>query len=289
MKNVIFRFFLLITFFLISNNCFAYVKGIYLTQSTAENTQKVNYFIQQARATGINTFVIDTNNKNSRFAANIARIQQNNIHYVARVVVFPDGGLASHIKSRDYWEKRWQQMAYAVSLGSKEIQLDYIRYKASQPPSHQNAKDIYQVIDFFNRKIDAYGTGIQLQIDIFGVAADKPSLSIGQSVPLFATLIDVICPMVYPSHYAAQPFPSRHPYETVSKSITALKKQLKSFPNVKVYAFIEANNYRYPMSFGQKVKYLQLQMIAARDAGADGWYVWSPKNQYDALFAALRS
>ena len=53
---------------------------------------------------------------------------------------------------------------------------------------------------------------------------------------------------------------------------------------MKIYAFIEAKNYRYSMSFVQRKKYIKAQMQGAIDAGADGWYVWSPHNAYHELF-----
>lgn len=268
------------------NLVFAYNKGIYLTQSTAENRKQVDYLIQEAKATGLNTFVIDVNYKNARYAKNIAHITQNGIQYVARVVVFPDGGTSSQIKSRAYWEKRWQQASYAVSLGADAIQLDYIRYKASQPPSPQNARDIDEVVQFFDQKLQ--GSGVALQIDIFGVAAHKPSLAIGQNVVLFADNVNAICPMVYPSHYEPHPKPSLHPYQTVFNSVFALEKQLQNYSHVKIYAFVEANNYRHAMSKDLKEKYIQAQIQGVLDAGADGWYVWSPLNKYQVLFSALR-
>jgi hypothetical protein len=264
----------------------AKVKGIYLTQSTTEHRDRVEQFVKEAKETGINTFIIDANYKNTRYAQNIAYIKSQGINYVARVVVFPHGGTASDIKSPAYWQKRWEQAAYAISLGASEIQLDYIRYKASQPSSEQNAKDVLEVIKYFKQQLK--DANIPLQIDIFGVAAHQPSLAIGQNVPLFANSIDVICPMVYPSHYEPHPAPSKKPYETVFNSITALKNQLKDFPNVKVYAYIEANNYRYSMPLGEKEKYIEAQIKAANDAGADGWYVWSPQNKYQVLFALLK-
>ena len=45
--------------FAISVSAYAWDKGIYLTQYMMENPQKLDYFITQAKATGLNTFVID--------------------------------------------------------------------------------------------------------------------------------------------------------------------------------------------------------------------------------------
>ena len=266
---------------------YAFVKGIYITQSTAQHSRRMNYLIHQAKSVGIKTFVIDIYYPNKRYARNIAKVRANGIRYVARIVVFPYGAHHHQVKSRKYWQKRWRRAQYAISLGASAIQLDYIRYKPSVRSSPQNARNIYEVIKFFRHKMQ--GTGVKLQIDIFGVAAHKPAVRIGQNVPLFANSVDAICPMVYPSHYEPYRHHAVRPYSTVLKSVLALRQQLRGHPHVKVFAFIELYNYRYPMSRYAKIKYIKAQMQAARDGGANGWYAWSARNKYSLLFYVLRT
>lgn len=133
------------------------------------------------------------------------------------------------------------------------------------------------------------GTGVKLQIDIFGVAAHQPSRTIGQNVPLFANLVDTINPMVYPSHYEPFRYHAQRPYRTVLDSVSALKRQLRHHPNVNVFSYIELYNYRYPMSRENKIQYIRAQIAASRDAGANGWYAWSANNKYGLLFYVLRT
>lgn len=263
-------------------------RGIYLTQSTAENTPMVKSLIQQARASGVDTFVVDVGGRSSTYQNNIGLMRANGIHYVARVVVFPLGGSAAEVKSRAVWDKRWQQILYALNLGAHQIQLDYIRYTPKQPASAQNAVDVHQVIQYFRQKMANVGASAKLQTDIFGIVAMRPGLAIGQDARLFAHTVDALCPMVYPSHYDPQPTPSQQPYKTVYSSIAALKKQLVGHPNTKVYAYIELSNYRYPMTPAQRVTYIKAEIKAALDAGADGWYAWSAANQYQLLFSVLK-
>ena len=47
---------------------FAGVKGIYISQPSATNTAKMKYFIRQAKASGINTFVIDIKRPSTQYA-----------------------------------------------------------------------------------------------------------------------------------------------------------------------------------------------------------------------------
>ena len=270
-----------------SINSLAIVKGIYITQLTAQNTAKMRNLIRRSKAVGINTFVIDYHYFNRRYKKNVALVKRNRIRYVARIVVFPYGATHSQVKSKAYREKRWRQIKQAIALGADEIQLDYIRYRRTQRSSPHNAKHINEVIKYFRKKL--HRTGVKLQIDIFGVVAHKPSRTIGQNVPLFAKNVDAINPMVYPSHYEPYRYHAIRPYSTVLKSVSALKKQLKAHRRVKIYAYIELFNYRYPMSRHTKIKYIKAQIQAAMDGGASGWYAWSARNHYGLLFYILGS
>ncbi len=265
----------------------AFVRGIYVTQPTLESTRTIKYLIEQAKSVGIDTFVVDFYGMSRRYRENIALVKQNNLHYVARIVMFPHGAFDWQVKSDAYLQKRYQQIMQAVSLGAEEIQLDYIRYKHTQPMSSQNAKNIYEIIKQVHHMLQ--GKNVKLQIDIFGVAAHSESFAIGQNVELFAPLLDAICPMVYPSHYEPFRYHAVRPYETVYKSLTALRQLLRKNPDVKVYAYIELYNYRYFLSKEAKVNYILAELRAVRDAHADGWYAWSPQNKYNLLFSILRS
>jgi len=268
-----------------TSTSFSYEKGIYITSGTAQSPKKIDYLIRRAKTVGITTFVVDVYGRNKTYANSIAKIKAAGIRYVARLVMFPYGAKGAQIKNQQIWANRWQRAQYAVSLGANAIQLDYIRYHRGTSPSAENERNVYQVIKFFRNKLR--GTGVQLQIDIFGVAAHRPTRTIGQNAVLFAQSLDAINPMVYPSHY--EPF--RHhavrPYSTVLNSVQALKKQLAGNPHVKVYAYLELFNYRYPMSYPTKVKYIQAQIQGAMNGGADGWYAWSANNHYNILFNLL--
>lgn len=266
-------------------NLFAEVKGIYLSQVTAENPNEVQYLIRNAKEVGISNFVVDYTHPNPIYNQSIDLIKKSGINYIARIVVFPDGGTPSLVNSSPYLEKRLAQIKGAINLGASAIQLDYIRYKSSQRPSEKNAEDITGVIRYFKENIKE--TGVPLQVDVFGVSSFAPSIYIGQNVQLMAPVVEAINPMVYPSHYEPFREAALKPYETVYDSLTALKKQIAP-SDVQIHAYIELFNYRYPMSTASRVKYIQAQLQAVKDAGADGWYAWSAGNRYDILFNVLR-
>lgn len=261
-------------------------RGIYLTQYTLENTKTLNYLISRAKATGINTFVVDMSQVSNKYDRNIALLKKNNIKYVARVVVFPLGGTDEEVHSMAQREKRWNLVQHAINLGADAIQLDYIRYDTHRGTSPQYTSDIHNVIKWFKTRVAA--ENVPLQIDVFGETCFGPSKHIGQDLTVFADSVDDVNPMVYPSHYWPYPEHSTHPYDTIATALDALKDQFDSdtLP-FKVHAFIEASNYHYHMSPEAAQKYLRAEIKAVRDAGVQGWYVWSAHNQYDNLFAVL--
>lgn len=261
-------------------------RGIYLTQYTAENTKTLNYLIENAKKSGINTFVIDMETPRKQLRDNLALVKASGIKYVARVVVFPNGGTAAAVGNPDVWQKRYALVKQAVDWGADEIQLDYIRYDTKQKPSPENAKRIHGIIQWYKTKLAS--ENIPLQIDVFGESSFKESPYIGQNIKLFSQSVDTICPMVYPSHYVPFAAHYRAPYDTVYDSLTSIKKQFNDQVPVKIIAYIELSNYHYPMSKSQRLDYIGEQLEAVHDAGLDGWYAWSPHNQYDNLFAVLQ-
>ncbi len=265
----------------------ATVKGIYINQTTLENTAKLNYMIENAKASGINTFVIDFGKLTKAYQQNIELVKQSGIRYVARIIVFNEGGSSEQVLSQAYWEKRYEKVQQAIGLGAQEIQLDYIRYSSKQAPSPRNYADVVRVISWFKGKLA--GTNIPLQADVFGIIGFRPEMRIGQDAKLIAPHVDAMCPMVYPSHF--EPFREHAvtPYETIFNALTSFKKQFSNKLSFKLYPYIELSNYRWPLTTAQRHVYITAQLKAVRDVNADGWYAWSPNNYYDNLFHVLQA
>ncbi len=268
----------------------AWDKGIYLTQYVLENPDKLDHFISEAKATGINTFVIDHDYYSSHFAPAIAKVKGAGIKCVARIVVFSNGGNAEQVKSKEHWEKILKLAKDAIKSGVDVIQLDYIRYSSKAEANPQHAKDIHQIILWFKERINA--DNVPMEIDIFGEVSYYPSMHIGQDIKLFADSVDGVNPMVYPSHFWPYQKYSAEPYKTINNSLNALTGQFDHQTPFKVHAFIEAANYHYlhQTSNAQKQKYLLQEIRAVEDSkNVSGWYVWSANNVYDNLFIVLRN
>jgi hypothetical protein len=281
-KSLISGVLLLLSFAVFSQN---FSQGIYINQKTMRNTQLINYLIQKSKSVGINTFVIDYDGSSKRYEQNIALVKQNNIRYVARVVIFPGGGTPDQVKSMAYLQQKYQLIDQALNMGADEIQLDYIRYSSKQPPSVKNVEDIYNVIKWFKSKVAARGK--PLEIDVFGIASFGRSLWIGQDIKVFGNTVDGMCPMVYPSHY--QPYQNyiRRPYFIVFLSLKKFREQFNGYIPFDLHPFIEMSNYHVKQTSAEKQAYISEQLRAVADSDTDGWYAWSANNYYDNLFKVL--
>ncbi len=267
---------------------YLHIKGIYVTQYNFENTSFLNYLIKHAKAAGVDTFVVDMELPSKRYKENVALLKDNNIKYVARIIMFPGGATPDLVNDPAKWQKKYTLVQQAVSWGANQIQLDYIRYNTKQKPTPENARRILGIIQWYKNKLA--GQNIPLQVDVFGITSFGESKYIGQNIKLFSQSVDAICPMVYPSHYVPFPDHFQHPYDTVYTSLKHIKGQFggDKMP-IKLYAYIELSNYHFPMSHEKTLEYIKAQLNAVQAAGADGWYAWSPHNRYDNLFSILES
>jgi hypothetical protein len=262
------------------------IRGIYINYSTILNTKRLHELANEAQAVGINAFVIDYVPRSPRYRENVKWVESQGIRYISRIVMYPGGGTHEQLTSKTYLNNRMIQINDTINLGAKIVQLDYIRYNSRNSPSPENAKIVAGVLE--DVKENLRGRDVDLHIDIFGIAAHRPSVRIGQDVTLMAQHVDGISPMVYPSHYEPYEKHSKNPYQTIYASLSALTKQLEGKANVQVYPFIEAYNFRYPMNKEARVDYIREQLRAVRESQTSGWLVWSANNHYENLFAALR-
>jgi hypothetical protein len=279
------RFLLLVCVLIMPLSLFAADRGIYISQTTLENSKELQYLIDRSKKVGINTFVIDLERISDVSEKNIKLVLSNNLKYIARIIMFPGGGTDEQMHTEAYWQRKIKLVQKAVEMGASEIQLDYIRYNTARGASPQHAKDVYKIISWYKSKLNEMK--IPLQVDVFGITSFGEEKHIGQSVTLFADTVNTMCPMVYPSHFEPYLKHAVTPYETVYDALVSLRQQFDGALPFKLNPYIELSNYRYPLSREKKYAYIRAQLKAVKDANADGWYAWSPSNWYDNLFTVL--
>ncbi|MBP1992490.1 putative glycoside hydrolase [Paenibacillus eucommiae] len=190
----------------------------------------------------------------------IKQLKDKHIYTIARIVVFKDPYLSIHQKDYalkeksgkvwldpkgvawvdPYKEKVWEyniQIAKeAVQLGFDEIQFDYVRFP-------ENGKRLDQEVRFDNEKgwskaqvIEAFlkkakeEVGAYISADVFGLTtSSKDDMGIGQDWMLISKEVDVISPMIYPSHYSRGVYnienPDLQPYAVVNKAVADANKK----------------------------------------------------------------
>jgi hypothetical protein len=179
-----------------------------------------------------------------------------------------------------------------------EVQFDYVRY----PTNGWNAEggiDIgvaaelrKSVITGFFREarkaLQEYP--VKLSADLYGVMAWgrlADQAVTGQHITAIADYVDVICPMVYPSHYGAGfdgfARPADHPEHFVAEGCRRFLNQTGG--RVVIRPWLQAFPYGVRRYDGQ---YVLAQIGAAREGGASGWCLWNPANRYDVALEALK-
>ena len=132
---------------------------------------------------------------------------------------------------RVLWDYNIAVAKEAAEYGFDEIQFDYVRFPAI---ANRNAMDyrnehgesptaaIQSFLKTAYQALDAYEVAISA--DVFGWAASATDdVGIGQHWEAISNVVDVISPMMYPSHYGPGNFglsvPDAFPYETIDRSV----------------------------------------------------------------------
>jgi len=249
----------------------------------------------------------------------LADLKAKGVYTIARIVTFKDNVLA-HAKpslavtdtrtgkpwtdnERLAWvdpsrEEVWDYVIAvakeAAAKGFDEIQFDYVRFPTdgrlgAAQYSKPNTKEtrVASIKGFLDRaQRELAPTGVFVAADLFGYTAfNENDTDIGQRLEDLAPHLDYICPMAYPSGYhlglPGYKNPVAYPYEIVFETVKKTRARLAGYP-VKVRPWIQDfRDYAFDKRvFG--VKEIRAQKKGAEDAGASGWMLWDPRNQYTA-------
>lgn len=185
----------------------------------------------------------------------------------------------------------------AYARGFDEIQFDYVRFptdgqvKAIRYPVYRETVSRVDVMKTFFERVG--GTlrvaGIPVSFDLFGLTFwTTNNVDIGQTLPDAYANADAVSPMVYPSHYPSHfrgfANPAQHPYEIVKQSLDHGLDVLRELdPNLD--AAKTRKKFRpwiqdFDLGAVYDASKVELQIKAARDAGAGGWMIWNARNVY---------
>ena len=197
------------------------------------------------------------------------------------------------------WEYNFRVADEAIKMGFGEIQFDYIRFPEpyrSLPPQvfpEQNGRNKPQVLAEFLKTARARFAkqGVRTTADIFGlVTSVGGALEVGQQWESIAQSVDVVLPMVYPSHYPPGsfqlPHPNADPYNVIHIAISRARERDEKLGLKGEYVrpWLQAFSIGKP-PYGPHE--LEEQKRAVYDSGYDGWVMWEPGSRYDKFLPAL--
>lgn len=250
------------------------------------------------------------------------RLNKHEIYPIARVVVFKDTILAKNKPelsfrksdgsvwtngngdgfvnpySKEVWDYNIEVAKEAAKHGFKEIQFDYVRF----PEGFEKRADTLKYTKNELSRIDTVAAfvkyareqleplGIKVSVDIFGYAASVPAAEgIGQDFVKISDQVDIICPMIYPSHYTTGWFnakdPDKAPYQTIKGAIADTQKKLAALGEEQpiIRPWIQDFTASW-LGKGHYTKYgkheVQEQIRALNEMNIDEYLLWNASNRY---------
>lgn len=250
----------------------------------------------------------------NRIANLIKALHKYDIYVIARQTVFQDPLLAQKKPGwslqntsdgiwRDYkgltwvdpakkevWDYNIEIAREAANLGFDEINFDYVRF-----PSDGNLSTLvysnggqkkYEVMgNFFSYlKEKMSDMPVNLSLDMFGFVMEKngeDDMSIGQRLQDALGVVNVISPMMYPSHYPSGHLGLRNPADYPGLVIeNGMKKGASRFENTGTYLrpWIQAFN----LGAVYDADKIRTQIDMVEKYSPSGWLLWNASNRYTA-------
>lgn len=259
------------------------------------------------------------------------KLYAHDIYPIARIVAFKDPYLAKNkqayaIKNQDgslwYYKKVpwlnpynrecWDYIIEvakgAAKAGFKEIQFDYIRFEATS--SLKNAsfgglegeltrqEIILEFVKHATEELRPYG--VEVSADVFGtvITSEIDAKNIGQDYVAMVNELDVICPMIYPSHYGygfygtpAGQHSDLYPYRIIKGSMDDSAEAIATLPEDAPRAVVRPWLQAFTASYLGKGNYkvydkaaIREQIQATYDAGLEEWILWHAGVKYKASY-----
>ncbi|SEM77189.1 hypothetical protein SAMN05192533_105256 [Mesobacillus persicus] len=295
-----------------------------LVANTGLNTMVIDIKDDEGRITYdsdlplVNEIKSDQNAPIQDLASVVQILKKQDIYTIARIVVFKDPYLAKKksewaIKSKNntLWKDKsgvmWvdphrkEVWDYSISiaqevtkLGFDEVQWDYVRF-----PDYKNIdKEVIFASSPFKTKEAAIGgflkysyskvktPTVTISADVFGLTTSvKDDMGIGQKWETMTQHVDVISPMMYPSHYAKGTYgianPEADPYQLIKKGLKdAIEKNKKVQSQGKTVAKIRPWYQDFDMKVPYSLKEVQDQIHAGNELGINEYLLWNARNTY---------
>lgn len=257
-------------------------------------------------------------------------LKEHGVYTIARIPCFKDPYLAAYapelaLKKADgtpvtdsnglewvnpYKEGVWEYLIKiakeAGKLGFDEIQFDYVRFPIGSDAEQADYgvdMEVYTkeqaICGFLAYAVEElHKEQLVVGADVFGtiIGSETDVKNVGQDYVKLSEIVDVISPMVYPSHYANQvfgiPVPDAQPYDTVLAAMQDSGMELAGIGQEEravVRPWLQAFTATWVtghISYGGEQ--IREQIQAVYDAGYREWLLWNASNRYaqDGLLPA---
>lgn len=239
---------------------------------------------------------------------------QHNVKVIARIVCFRDEYLAA---DNDYailndsgdawldskglaWTNPYKKevRGYLLSitkeitkLGFKSIAFDYIRFPTDGELARIRLTDIdgsryTPIVEFLKEVKDDLGDEVEIGVCCFGFAVWYSLKREGQDIEKMGEYIDVLYPMLYPSHFGRN-FKREEDeywrnYWIYFDSVREAKKKLPA--HVRIIPFVQGFDLATQSFDGE---YLSSQFYGSLAGGADGFVIWNARGDYAISWSPL--
>ncbi|MBT4334404.1 hypothetical protein HOD61_01155 [archaeon] len=257
------------------------VRALYVPNNIVyEGSNKLETILDNTKLTEINGLVLDVQPWKGYLNTLLDSCHASDIYTIARIHTFHNN---KQVADSSVWKNRVNLAKKAAENGFDEVQFDYIRYRDSGKRSVEKNNTINSFLNYVNEELKDYD--IKISADIFGRIPFTGLLDrTGQSITGMDDYADVICPMLYHSHFYGNQRFMDNPDITVKEGV---KKSLKIVDeDTKIRPWIQG--------FGMGVKdedyngdYMLKQINGAYDGGVDGYVIWNIHGNYDILWEGL--
>lgn len=250
----------------------------------------------------------------------LKKLKDNNIYAIARLVVFKDRALFSGYGNkysiinrrtgkpwkgnpREYWVDPHSDFVkdYNIEiakelekLGFDEIQFDYIRFPTDGPTNlctfrYKKEKNIYKSEVLTNFLSAAKNVlKIPISVDIYGFNGWYYAGNwMGQDIEEFSYIVDVICPMNYPSHFGNRFYMKGPRGERPFRIIKAagLRARRNSNNRVFIRPYLQGFNLISPT---WSPGYIKNQVAGAKESNSSGFTFWNARGDYSMVRKGLK-
>jgi hypothetical protein len=238
-------------------------------------------------------------------------LNEHDIFPIARIVCFndpllstrntdlavmdKDGGIWKDDKGSSYtnpYDRRvWEYLVdlgeEAADHGFREIQFDYVRFPSDgkisdtvYPGADRPKEDlIASFLAYARSRLEP--KGVWVSADVFGLTVHvKDDLGIGQRIEKLSRQVDIVCPMIYPSHYYSGVYnidnPNANPHDTITAAMADSGVRLRGSGAI-VRPWLQDFSLGGVTYDAQKVK---AQIDAVEAQGYNEWLLWDPSVKY---------